>query len=46
MQHTGPADQSELIALYGRRGFTVGTTQSVIGRLGKEVLQQHQICEK
>jgi len=46
-QHTDPADQSELIALFGSRGFVVtgGTKLSFSDRWGREVLQQCQICE-
>lgn len=39
-QRTGPADQSEHISYFGRRGFIKTGTKEVIGdRLGKEVLQ-------
>jgi len=40
-QHTAPADQSEHIVLYRRRGFIeTGTKQSITDRLGREELQQ------
>jgi len=46
-QHAGPADQSEYIEFFGRRGFIeTGTKQNVSDRLTREELQQYQICEK
>jgi len=43
-QHTGPADQSEHIALFRTRGFIeTGTKQRVTDRLRRELLQQCQI---
>jgi len=41
-QHVGPADQSEHIVLFKRRGIN----QNVTDRLGREELQQCQICKK
>jgi len=44
-KHTAPADQSEHIVLFRRRGFIeTETKQSVTDRLGREELRQWRIC--